>query len=373
MTLPAIVEEFLELVRIESHSRRERLMADALTAKLRAIGLEVMEDDVGGQIGGEAGNLIARLPGDPALPAVMFSAHMDRVENHGRIKPVVDEAAGLIKSDGSSILAADDISGVCAILEGLRLIKAAGAAHGDIEVVFSVAEEVGLLGARHMDHSLLKSKIAYVIDSGGPVGALVNQAPTQYTIKARVYGKSAHAGIEPEAGLSAIKVAAVALSRMREGRLSPSATANFGVIHGGKATNIVCDLVEISGEARSFNPSEVSAYLEEVRKVFAETAAEFLAKIEVEFNLEYETFRLDESDEVVRLAARALANMGLTASVSGSGGGMDGNYFNSHGIRAIGLAPGYRNVHTSNEEQAIGDLEKCGRLVAEIIKEAAKG
>jgi tripeptide aminopeptidase len=373
MSLPAMLEEFLELVQIESYSRKERFIADALTAKLLELDFEVTEDEVGGKIGGNAGNLIAHLPGDKTLPAIMFSAHMDRVENHGQIKPVVDETAGLIKSDGSSILAADDISGVCAILEGLRLIKAAGVVHGDIEVVFSVAEEVGLLGARHLDYSLLKSKIAYVIDSGGPVGTLINQAPTQYTIQVRVYGKSAHAGIEPEAGLSAIKVAAVALSRMREGRLSPSSTANFGIIHGGKATNIVCDLAEISGEARSSIPSELSAYLEEVKKVFVKTAAEFSAAIEVKFNLEYETFRLDENDEAVQLAVRAMANMGIKASVHGSGGGMDGNYFNSNGIRAVGIAPGYRNVHTSNEEQAIGELEKCGRLVAEIIKEAAKG
>ncbi|MDR0880973.1 MAG: M20/M25/M40 family metallo-hydrolase [Candidatus Adiutrix sp.] len=371
MSLPAIVEDFLELAVLPSNSRQERILADALRAKLTALGLTVEEDGTGPLIQGEAGNLIARLPGDPRIPAIMFSAHLDRVANHGHIQPIMAEDGAVIRSDGTSILGADDVSGLCAILDGLRRVRAEGLPHGEIEVVLSVAEEVGLQGALHLDYDRIKSKMAYVIDTGGPVGTLVNQAPTQYTLAVKVRGRSAHAGMEPEKGLSAIRVAAAALTRLREGRLSPYTTANFGCFQAGLATNIVCDFALVKGEARSSRPEELAAYLEEVDRVFQEVAAEYQTDISVERHLEYETFRVDEIETVIQLAGRAMASLGLPLSVVATGGGMDGNHFNHHGIKAVGLSPGYVGVHTSKEEQPVAQLIQCGQLVAGIIKESA--
>ncbi|MDR3038345.1 MAG: M20/M25/M40 family metallo-hydrolase [Candidatus Adiutrix sp.] len=372
MPREAIIEDFLELVRINVNSRRERAIAEAVKPKLAALGFAVEEDKVGGRIGGEAGNIIARLPGDPARPVILFSAHLDRVDNHGRIQPVVDEARGVIAGDGSSILGADDVSGIVAILDGVRRVLADGRPHGEVEVVLSVAEEVGLLGAKYLDYTRLKSKIAFVLDSGGPLGLIVNQAPTQYRFHITVHGRSAHAGIAPEKGLSAIRVAAAALTRLPEGRLSPTATSNFGVIQAGQATNIVCERCEIKGEARSADPAEAGAYVAEVRRVFTETAREFGATAEVEDSVEYHAFRVDESHPAIDLARRALRNLGLEPRVAGSGGGMDGNHFNRHGLTAVGLAPGYDQVHTTREVQSISQLIDCGRLVAEIIWEAGR-
>lgn len=373
MALPAIVEEFLELVRLPANVRRERRIADALIVKLKALGLTVEEDGTGELIGGEAGNLIARLEGDPARPSLLFSAHMDRVENHGRIQPQISDEGRTIRSDGSSILGADDVSGICAILDGLRRVQAEGLAHGHIEVVLSVAEEVGLLGARHLDYSKIRSKMAYVVDVSGPVGSLVNQAPTQYTLKITVRGRSAHAGMEPEKGLSAIRVAALALSRLPEGRLSPRSTSNFGIFTAGRATNIVCDLAVIEGEARSTQPEELADYLDLVDRVFQETARELGAEVSVERHLEYETYRVEEDEEVIRLAGRAMARLGLKMDIRPSGGGSDGNFFNRHGLKAVGLSPGYLGVHSPAEEQPVDELIRCGELVAEIIREAARG
>ena len=369
MSQPAIIEEFLELVQLNVNSRNERLIADVVAAKLKALGLTVEEDATGETIGGNAGNLIARLPGDPAISPLMFSAHLDRVKNHGRIKPIID--GDLIKSDGTSILAADDVSGLCAILDGLRRVRDENIPHGEIEVVFSVAEEVGLLGARYLDYSKIKSKMSYVIDSGGPLGTVVNQAPTQYTFLIKITGKSAHAGIEPEKGLSAIRVGATALTRLREGRLSPRTTSNFGLFNAGTATNIVCQYAEIRGEARSTDQKELADYLQEVQNVFRHVGQEFGAEVEVEVTLEYQTFTVPENDEVITLAGRALKNLGLELKVIGTGGGMDGNFFNQHGLKAVGLAPGYVGVHTPDEQQSVSDLIKCGQLVTEIIRESA--
>ncbi|MDL2260043.1 M20/M25/M40 family metallo-hydrolase [Deltaproteobacteria bacterium OttesenSCG-928-K17] len=369
MSQPKIIEEFLELVQVPAHSRRERALADVMTLKLKEMGFEVEEDDTGSKIGGDCGNLIARLKGDAAIAPIMFSAHLDRVENHGAIKPQIE--GGVIKSDGSSILAADDVSGICAILDGIRRVQAENIPHGDLEIVLSVAEEVGLLGARHLDYSKIKSKKAYVIDTGGPLGTIVNQCPTQYTMTVTVHGRSAHAGIEPEKGLNAIRVAAAFLARVPEGRLSPGTTSNYGIISGGKATNIVCDLTEIQAEARSIVPGELDAYMAEVHKIAEATAKEFNTNITVSPNTEYLTFKVDEQDEVIKLAATAMRNMGLSAKVVSGGGGMDGNFFNQHGIKSVGLSPGYVGVHTPAEQQPIEDLIKCGQLVTEIIRASA--
>ena len=365
-----IVEEFLELARISANSRRERLIHDAVSAKLRDMGFQTDEDDVGEKIGGEAGNLIARLKGDKSIPALLFSAHLDRVENHGHIKPRIEE--GVIKSDGTSILAADDLSGICAILDGIRKAQAEKLPHGDIEIVFSVAEEIGLLGARYLDYTNLRSQMAYVIDTGGPLGTVVNQCPSQYIMTVTVEGKSAHAGIEPEKGINAITVAASAISRLRQGRLSPQSTSNFGIISGGKATNIVCDRVELKAEARSTINEELEAYVVEFDQAFQEAAKEFGASVSIKSELEYKTFKVDENEAVIRLAGRALANLGLDMRITAGGGGMDGNHFNQHGIKTVGLSPGYQNVHTSDESQSVEDLIKCGHLVTEILRENAK-
>jgi tripeptide aminopeptidase len=372
MSQPPIVEDFLALVKLGSNSLKERVIADELRARLAALGLAVEEDDVGPRIGGEAGNLIARLPGDPGLPVLLFSAHMDRVENHGRIRPMVDEARGVITSDGTSILGADDVAGLAAILDGLRRVRADSRPHGEVEVVFSVAEEIGLLGARHLDCGRLKAKTAYVLDCGGGLGLIVNQAPTQYRFLITVHGRSAHAGIAPEDGLSAIRLAATALTRLPEGRLSPTATSNFGLIQAGPATNIVCELCEIKGEARSTDQEELEAYIERVRRVFQETARQLGGEAEMETSLEYKTFLVREDHPAIDLARRAMKNLGLTARVAGSGGGMDANHFNPHGLPAVGLAPGFDQVHTSREEQSLDQLVDCGRLVAEIVWTAAR-
>jgi tripeptide aminopeptidase len=367
------VEEFLELVRIPSHSFRERLVADALKVKLADLGLEVREDGAGGIIGGDAGNVIARWPGDPSLPAVLFSAHMDRVPNPGRIVPVVREGEDRITSDGTTILAADDVSGIVAILDGIRRYRESGAPHGDVECVFSVGEEESLLGALHLDVSGFRAGAAYVLDSGGPLGTVVRGAPTQYTYTVRIKGRSSHAGMAPEKGLNAISVGVQALARLRDGRLSPVTTANVAMISGGKATNIVCDELEIRGEARSHDEGEIREFLDELDRAFRETCEARGAGLEIGLAMDYPAFAVGQDAPVVTLAARAMGRLGLRPSVEISGGGQDGNYLNAKGIPAVGLATGYAHIHTEREEQSISQLIGCGQLVSAIIGEAAAG
>lgn len=373
MAYPQILQDFLDIVAAPSHSKNERAVADLFKSKIREIGLplEIEEDQVGAIVGGTTGNVIVRLSGQAGIEPIMFSAHLDRVSNTGNIRPIVKDDEDRVVSDGTTILGADDASGLVAILDGLRRIKAEGLPYGDIELLITVAEEVGLLGSKHMDYSKIKSKIGFVIDCGGKVGTIVNRAPTQKTVEITIQGRSSHAGMAPEEGINAIRVAALAMAGLPEGRLSPITTSNFGVIHGGKATNIVCDLVTLKAEARSHDQGELEAYINKVEEGFKKAALDSGAKVSFDWTHEYTAFHTKEDDKVIVLAARALEKMGLTPKIVTGGGGLDANHFNEHGIRTVGLSPGYKFVHSEKEEQPISELILSGQLVAEIIKTAA--
>ena len=362
-----ITENFLELVKTNVQSRNERAIADLLKQKLTDLGCEVTEDGVGQIINGNTGNLIARLKGEGGAAAVILSAHMDRVKQGENIKPIVSE--NKITSDGSTILAADDVAGIAAILDGVRQVKEAAIPHGDIEIVFSVCEEQGVLGSRYLDFSRLQAKVAFVFDSPGGVGKIVNQAPSKSKIKVQVHGRSAHAGNEPEKGLNAIKVAAAALIKVEDGRINESLTVNYGVIQGGGSINVVCDYVEILGEVRSTVTAEMRQYISNMKQTFAAVARQYDTTIDIEVEELYETFYVGEEEVVVQVAKRALQSVGADIRVLPGGGGMDANNFNKAGIKAIGLASGYSKNHTLNEEVSIPELIKAGNLVKEIISE----
>lgn len=364
-----MIKEFLELVQIPVQSKDERQICDVLKNKLTAIGLEVHEDAPSEEIGGNAGNIVARLKGDPNVPAVLFSAHLDRVRNPGKITPIVDESQEIITSDGTSILAADDVSGLCAILDALRCIVRDKTPHGDIEIALSTCEEIGVQGSKYFDYNNFKAKQAYVIDCPGRIGKIVNQAPAKYKIIATVKGIKAHAGNEPEKGLNAIKVAASALSEMPEGRISPVVTSNFGMIQGGTGTNVVCDRCTITGEARGTDETALNAYLEEVKAVFDRAAKRFNTKIDVSINLLYHTYFVAPDSPVVQTLIRALKTEGIDGLCQKGGGGSDGNHFNWHGIPSVVMALGYSKNHTNEEKIFYRDMMTCSKVLQAIVSE----
>lgn len=367
-----MLQEFMELVQIPVNSKQERQICDVLKKKFSDLGFSVTEDGTAGKVGGTSGNLIAVLKGDPNLPAVLFSAHMDRVGNPGNITPIVHEDTGLITSDGTTILAADDISGVCSILDGIRRIQTDNTPHGDIEVVISVCEEIGVRGGRYLDCSGLKSKQAYVLDCPGRIGRIVKQAPTKCKIVATVKGIMAHAGNEPEKGLNAIKVAACALSEMPEGRISPEVTSNFGQIQGGTGTNVVCDQCVITGEARGTDDAQLNDYLEVVKSTFAKTAERFNTTIDVKIDLLYHTFNVPLDAPVIQVALQAMKAEGIEGICQKGGGGSDANHLNWKGIPTVVLGLGYSKNHTNAEQIYYEDMFACGKLVQRIVQEVAK-
>lgn len=369
-----IVEEFLELIKISSPSGGERAMADVLTCKLRELGLSVEEDEAGEKIGGTAGNLIARLPASPGkenAEPVLFSAHMDRVPDGDGISPVFTED-GRIVTDGSTVLAADDLAGVCGILDGLRRVLLSGETHGPVEVVFTVSEELSLRGSRHLDYSKIRSKHGYCMDSSGRIGRVITGAPAIDRLHIKVYGKSSHAGASPEKGIDAIKAAARFLAGVREGRLDEESTSNFGIIRAGKATNVICELAEITGEARSHDVEKLHAYEQYAGDFLQESMQGTGARAEYRVEENHGAFRVEFSNKTVVLAEAALRAIGVPPHSEIGGGGMDANIMNDHGIAAVGVATGYAKNHTHQEELYVEDLIKTGELVEQLILQWAE-
>ncbi|OPY59025.1 MAG: Carboxypeptidase G2 precursor [Pelotomaculum sp. PtaU1.Bin035] len=363
-----IVEEFLELVQVDSVSGKERRIADLLKKKLVALGLEVQEDAAGQKAGTEAGNIIGRLPGTGSGPAILLCAHMDTVEPGCGVRPLVEE--GVIHSSGDTVLGADDKAGIVAILEALRLVRENNINHGGLEVVFTIWEEGGLFGAKNFDYNQISAQIGFVLDSDGSPGTIVTRAPSHDRIGATIRGRAAHAGINPEDGINAIQVAAHAIAQMKIGRIDHETTSNIGIISGGKAINIVPDSVTVQGEARSLSTEKRVRQTGQMRRAIEETAEKYGARADIVIETIYPEFNLQEGTPPVRIAVKAAHNLGLEPRLENTGGGSDANIFNSKGISTAVIGIGMKKVHTIDEYITVADLVKNAHYLFEIIKVA---
>ncbi|SEN21318.1 M20/M25/M40 family metallo-hydrolase [Lihuaxuella thermophila] len=366
-----LIDEFIELVKTDSETGDEREICDLLKEKLAALGLQVVEDDSAEKTGHGAGNLVATLQGtiDDA-PTVYFTCHMDTVAPGKGVKPSIQD--GYIVSDGTTILGSDDKAGLAALLEGIRILQEQKIPHGTIQLIITAGEESGLLGARHLDRSLIHADFGFALDSNGPVGEIITSAPSQVKILATIYGKAAHAGVNPEDGISAIQVASRAISKMPLGRIDEETTANIGRFQGGTASNVVPERVEILAEARSRDEQKLKAQVEKMVRAFHEAAEEFHARAEVETVTLYPAFKFDESDLVVQKAIAAVKQVGREPKIGASGGGSDANVIAGYGIPTVNLGIGYENIHTTSERMPVAELIKTAELVLALVKECAK-
>lgn len=365
-----LLAEFYNLIKIQCSTKQERQVADILTSQLQQLQVEVREDKTGEIIGGNTGNLIGYVKGTvPSAPVLLLTAHMDCVEPCANIKPQLKD--GVITSDGSTILGADDKAGIAGILEALKVLKEQNIPHGDIQIVFTVAEEGGLNGSKNIDPQALKADFGYALDSSGSPGKIIVKAPGQNKIIVKIHGKTAHAGLAPEEGLNAIAVAGKACAEVKQGRIDEETTANIGIIKGGRATNIVPDLVEIICEARSRNMAKLEAQTKSMCETFEKVAATYGAKAEIQVTKAYGPYVLADNAPVVQIAATAARNIGLTPSLEGTGGGSDANFFNSYGVSCAVLGVGMQKAHTTEEFILEEDLYNTAELVVEIIKNTA--
>lgn len=359
------------MVSIDSPSRDEATFAAYLSRLLNGLEAQTVYDNAEIKTKGNCGNLIAKIKGNrPNAPVILLNAHMDTISPGRGIKPVIKD--GVIHSEGDTILGSDDKSGIAIILEVVRSLRDHSLPHGDMELLFTVCEEVGLLGAKHFDLSCLNATFGYSLDSSDSC-KLVYAAPAANHIKFTIHGVESHAGLAPEKGISAIKLAADALTDMPLGRIDNETTANIGTIHGGSATNIVAGTVIMEGEARSHDSEKLikqtKMMVDSVKKVIDENKGdEAGATLDVEISMDYPLMLLDGGCTPISLARKASINMNQELELRIGGGGSDANILNDKGMEMAIIGTGMQNVHTTDEEIKIKDMKKAADFLLEIIQ-----
>lgn len=367
MNSERLINTFLDLVKINSVSKDEKSIALELKARLEKLGFETYIDDADKKAGSNTGNLIAKLKGTKNVSPIMLFAHMDTVNPGLNIIPQI--ADGVIRSDGNTILGADDKAGIATILEAVTSIIENNITHGPIEVVFTICEEIGLLGAKYLDHSKLQSKNAFVFDSSGEVGTVIIQGPAQKLINAAIKGKAAHAGLHPEKGIDAIVTAAKAISNMKLGRIDNETTANVGIIKGGHSTNIVCDLLELEAEARSLNAEKLDNQVNHMVQCLEDACKKSNAQLDIDIQDCYKEFSIDLNDPILRIVESAMKNAGIEYKPKSTGGGSDTNILNKSGIKAVTIGMGMADSHSTEEHITIDSLEKTALFIENLIQE----
>lgn len=356
-----IVQTFLELVAIDSPSGEEDAIAAELERRFRDLGLDVAQDAAGNVLGRRDGH------GEPLL----LSAHMDTVEPGRGIKPTWD-GPDIIRSDGTTILGADNKAGCAVILEVIQSAIEDGAATRPIEVAISRGEEIGLVGASNMDYSRLTAKVAIVIDSGGPPSSIQGQAPYHYTYDIEVHGRAAHAGLEPEKGVPAISIASEIVLGLPQGRFDSETTGNVGKIQGGLVRNAVPDHTLIQGEMRSMVEEKVETLVSKTKRhVEGVQEKHPAARIDARFHTAYPGYTLTPDDPAAKLLFPVLEEFGFKPDPHPVGGGTDGNVFRGHGIASVVIGRGGYNQHTKDEYLVIPEMLECARVVEGCVRRGA--
>jgi tripeptide aminopeptidase len=370
----------IELIKIDSLSRRELNMALRLKREMEELGARISIDDAGEKVGGNVGNLIAHFSGTAAgATPLLLSAHMDTVVPGEGIVPILE--GDILRTDGRTVLGGDDKSGVAIICEVLRVIKENRLPCSDVDVVFTICEEAGLIGAKWLDTSRLRARTGLVLDSDS-VGFLFTKAPAANRMEFRVHGLEAHAGVCPEKGINAIQVVAEGIAQMNLGRIDFETTANLGVVEGGMAVNIVPNQVVLKGEARSHSQEKLNRQTEHMQRCLEEAAARHVldidgrrqrATVEAKIERDYDRMDVPEGATIVQLVFAAAKNLNLDLKTSATGGGCDANVLNQKGLVVANLGTGMREIHTVNEWLDLKDLNLSAQMVLEIVKLNAAG
>jgi tripeptide aminopeptidase len=345
------LKTLLELIAIDSPSGQEDAVAAEIERRLRALGASTQQDGYG--------NIIGNLPGEGE--PLLLSAHMDTVVPSIGIKPIVD--GDQMYTDGTTILAGDPKAGVTAILEGIEAQRESGRPRRALQVVITRGEEQGLLGSQNLDYSLVRARRGFVFDGEGPVNTVTVAAPGSYAVEAEITGRAAHAGVEPEKGIPAIRIAAELIAALPQGRLDAETTANIGLISGGTASNAVPERCAFKGEFRSRNPERLQALraeyeraIEAVRRRYPEAA------VDVSLINRFGGYRVQEGEPLLAFARQKLAAIGCEPVLVESGGATDANHFGEHGIQALVVGLGGEKFHTVREQLAIPHLVDAARF-----------
>ena len=365
-------ETFAALCRIESPSGRERACADWVAGQLRSIGLEVSEDGSGPDTGSDSGNLLARIPGaaGAAGPSMLLCAHLDTVPLAAPIEPVLVD--GSWENANPGILGADNKSAVAIILELARRLTAGPTPPPiGIELLFTVCEEVSLLGSRAFDVTQLTSAFGFVFDHATPIGEVVVASPTHYRIVAQLRGRAAHAGVRPQDGRSAIAAAARGIAAMTLGRVDEQTTANVGMIEGGSAINVIPEHCQVVAEVRSLADERAAAVTTELIDHLQDGADTGECDLDLAVERMFQGYRTKPRAPQLAVAERALRARGYEPRQIASGGASDANSLELAGLPCTCLADGVQANHEPGERVSVQSLQEMLDIALTLVDEAA--
>jgi len=373
-----LAETFKFLVEIDSVSKEEGVIANEIKKILESMGAETFVDNAGDKIGGNTGNLIAKFKGNTQAPPLLLNAHMDTVEPGRGVSAVLEN--GTFTSDGTTILGADDKSAIAILLETLNILKENDLPCGPLELVFTVCEEIGLQGAKHLDLSAVAATYGFALDATDTEG-IVTRAPSANHIEFTIHGKDAHAGAAPEKGINAISLASKAIAKLELGRIDQETTCNIGIIEGGIATNIVPNLVKVKGEVRSHDEEKLDKITNKIVSSFNEVIENYkkvspndgLPRVEINIKKDFPRTHIPDDHPVIKLATRAAENLGRKMKTKTTGGGADANIFFEKGIFTGVLGTGMRDMHTVRESVKLEDMVRTAELLLEIIRLHSQG
>jgi tripeptide aminopeptidase len=354
-----MVKNLCEMVSISSESGEEKEFIEFLKTKLQ------QEFNGRCQVDGY-GNLICKIPpkNSPVSEPLMLAAHADTVKPGKGVKPVVRN--GVIYSSGDTVLGADCKGGIAEILEAVLSVPQ----HPPLEIVITREEEIGFIGAKKLDYSLISAKRGVLVDMDA-IDAIVIGGPSHMLIDIEITGKGAHSGMEPEKGISAIKAASLAIATLKDGRIDPETTANFGIIQGGLIRNSVPEKCTIKAEVRSLNHEKCIALSNTYKEVFEVIAHSIGAKAEVNLNLAYKATRISEDAPMVQVAKKALKSVGIEPKVIVITGGLESAIYNEKGIETIPIGNGVKSEHTTSENVSVEDMKKVVQVLQHILDQFA--
>ena len=373
-----LAETFMRLVSIDSESGEESEVSDQLRQMLTPMAIEMHIDKAGEKIGGNTGNLIVKIQGNANVSPLMFNAHMDTVRPGKGVRPRFEN--GVFTSDGTTVLGADDKSAMAVIIEAMQLLHENNLPHGPIELVFTICEEIGLMGAKNLDFNLITAKYGYALDTAD-TEVIVTRAPSANRMEFLMHGRDAHAGADPEKGINAILLASKAIAGLALGRIDHETTCNIGVIEAKGAANIVPNLVRVQGEVRSHDDAKLETVTRNMAAAFTDAVADYkkthgdgpLPFVDVHIENDFRKTHIPEDHPVVVLARQAAANLGRRLTSKTTGGGADANVFFQKGIITGVIGTGMRDIHTVRESIRLDDMVKTAELLLEIIALHSKG
>ncbi len=360
-----LTQRFKTFCVIDNPSGGEEAIRQKITECLFEMGVRDQTIDSGG-------NLLVRVPGNADKETIMLSAHMDSVPPCHGIIPVDDTVNGrpVIRSQGKTILGADDKSGIAMMLEVVKILAEKGFKDNHpLELFFSTREEVGLLGAKEYDPMWSKAKYCYVLDGEGSVGDIFNAGPFQDNLEILCHGRGAHAGIAPERGVSAIEVGAYVIARLPSGRIHERLTTNVGIIEGGSAMNVTAPETRIRAEARSLVEEELIKLVEQYRETCQSAEKAFLgSKIQLKVIRKYNGFSVIEDSPVIVRAEKGFVSLGITSAVLPMNIGSDAHILNQTGLPTVVLGMGFHHSHSLGEYLFVDEYEQVFQVVLKLVQ-----